>query len=297
MKREHWKSKFGAIMALASSAVGLGSLWLVPVAIKGQGGGNVVFAFIFFTLLIALPAFIAETIFGRDTQRSAIKAFMLRTPPNRRYLRYIGVIPFILAFIITLFYSVVSGYYVLYTVLSLCGVTELKSIAELNNLWIKISETGYIGAGCCIFTLAMSGAVTYFGVREGIEKWSSKLMPMLFVILLVLFGMVCTLPKFCAGAAFVLIPNFATLSFQTLLVALDIAIICASVGLGILISYGSYMNTTDNIPKSSGYTVIISMLVTLFFSAYNTSRITSSRYSCIGRVRSGLYNKHFGKYF
>jgi len=264
--REHWGSRIGFIMAAAGSAIGLGSLWRFPYITGKNGGGIFVLLYLAFTFLIALPVFIGELVIGRRTQKSAVHAFPDLCPqsPNWKLVGWLNVLT---TFLILSYYCVVSGWCVNYIFLSLNQFTAGRSPEEIG----KVFDLLYISADINIFWtlifILINVAVVYAGIRKGIEYWSRILTPALLIILIALFCFSATLDGFGEAFRFIFYPDFSKLTPSGILNALGMAFFTLSVGLGIIVTYGSYMKQSEDIPKTgliiSSMTVMVSLMCAL----------------------------------
>lgn len=259
--RENWGSKLGFLMATAGSAVGLGSLWKFPYATGENGGGLFVLAYLFFTFIIGIPVFIAELLIGRAAQKGPVDALHeLSSKKNWRFLGWTSVMAS--AFILS-FYTVVAGWALNYTLMSLLNFTAGKTTEEISNVFNLMYASGSINLFWNILFLGLTAAIVYRGIRQGIEFWSKILMPALFAILLLLFFYSITLPGFGEALSFVLKPDYKKLTPSALLQALGLSCFTLSVGMGILITYGSYMKKTEDIPKTALIIAFMNLFVSL----------------------------------
>ncbi|MCF7806304.1 MAG: sodium-dependent transporter [Simkaniaceae bacterium] len=264
-QREHWGSRIGFIMAAAGSAIGLGSLWKFPYTAGENGGGAFVLCYLIFTLFIALPLFIAELIIGRKTQKGAVFAYQALTHEGSNW-KMLGWINALACFIILGFYSVVAGWTLSYILMSLTQFTQGKSPDEIRTIFTTLASSPGINIFWLFLFIAMNVGIVFSGIRKGIEKWSKILMPGLLAILIVLFIYALTMDGFPQAFRFIFYPNFTALSASGMLNALGMAFFTASVGLGIILTYGSYMKPDENIPKTSIIVSIMTILVSLIAS-------------------------------
>ena len=265
-QREHWGSKLGFIMATAGSAIGLGSLWRFPYIVGQNGGGAFVLLYLFFTVLIGIPVFISELIIGRSAQKGAILAYTNLSHGSTHW-KLLGWLNMITSFIILSYYSVVSGWTVNYALMSLSNFTANKTPEQIKGVFDTLYVSGDINIFWLFIFILMTIAVVFGGIRKGIEYWSKILTPALLVILIVLFIFSTTLPGFKEAAKFILYPDFSKLTASSILVALGMSLFTLSVGLGIILTYGSYMKHTEDIPKTGliigGVSVAVSLLSAL----------------------------------
>lgn len=262
-QREHWGSRLGFIMATAGSAIGLGSLWRFPYVCGQNGGGAFLLLYIIFTFLIGIPVFIAEMVMGRAAQKGVVSTFseLSRQSPHWRMMGWFNIAT---NFLVLTFYGVVAGWTVNYTFMSLNQFTAGKTPEEIKNVFNIV----YSSAQSNIFWLAifmtMTAGVVIGGIRKGIEYWSKILTPALLVILVGLFFFAITLPGFSQAAEFILYPSFDRLKPNGVLDALGMAFWTLSIGLGIILTYGSYMKPTADIPKNGFIIAFVSVMVSIF---------------------------------
>lgn len=259
---EHWASRLGFIMATAGSAVGLGSLWRFPYIAGENGGGAFVLLYLLFTFGIGLPVFIGELIIGRKTQKSAVLGYseIANGSQNWRILGWLNVLT---CLIILSYYSVVSGWCLSYALMSLNKFTLGKSPDQIKETFSTLFTSPGINIFWFALFLLMNVGIIMSGVRQGIEYWSKKLMPALFIILIGLFCYSVTLPGFMEAFNFVFIPDFSKLTTTVVLNALGMAFFTLSVSLGIIVTYGSYMHREDNIPYNSFLITLMTVFVSL----------------------------------
>lgn len=260
--RESWGSKLGFLMATAGSAVGLGSLWKFPYATGENGGGLFVLAYLVFTFLIGVPIFIAELVIGRSAQKSPVLAFseLIKHQNNWRLLGWSCVLA---TFFILSYYTVVAGWALNYAFMSLLQFSKGKTPEEISQVFDALYSAGGINLFWNFLFLGLTAAIVYRGIRKGIEFWSKILMPALFAILLLLFFYGITLEGFPRAVSFILKPNFSEISASGLLQALGLSCFTLSIGMGIILTYGSYMRKYDDIPKTSFTIALMSIFVSL----------------------------------
>jgi NSS family neurotransmitter:Na+ symporter len=260
--REHWSTRIGFILAAAGSAIGLGSLWRFPYTAGENGGAAFVLLYALFTFFIGLPVFIAELIIGRKTQKGAIFAYQALSSEgsNWKMLGYLNVLS---CFIILAFYSVVSGWCLSYTLMSLTQFTKGKTPEQISQTFSTLASSPGINLFWLVLFLALNVGVVFSGVKKGIEHWSKILMPVLVILLLSLFGYSLTLDGFGKAFEFIMMPDFSKLTPSAILNALGMAFFTLSVGLGIILTYGSYMGPQEDIPKTSIIVALMTFLVSM----------------------------------
>lgn len=259
---EHWASRLGFIMATSGSAVGLGSLWRFPYIAGENGGGAFVLLYVLFTFCIGLPVFIGELIIGRKTQKSAILAYSELTNQSRTW-RSLGWLNLSISLITLSYYSVVSGWCLSYALMSLTQFSAGKSSEEIKQIFFLLRSSPGINVLWSSIFLLINVGVIVGGIQKGIEYWSKILMPCLWFILMSLFFYSLSLPGFPGACHFIFSPDFSQLSSDGILSALGMAFFTLSVSLGVIITYGSYMQQEDNIPVNAFIITILTTLVSL----------------------------------
>lgn len=260
--RENWGSHLGLLMATAGSAVGLGSLWKFPYVTGENGGGLFVLAYLFFTFFIGVPIFVAEMMIGREAERAPVGAYT-ELAQGKKGWRLLGWTSALVSLLILSFYVVVAGWSLDYTLMSLLNFSANKSAEEIRSTFDTLLQAGDINILFTALFLGLTTAIVYKGIRAGIEFWSKILMPVLFIILLSLFIYSMTLSGAKEAFSFLFTPKFDKLKPSSLLEALGLACFTLSVGMGILLTYGSYMKKNEDIPKTAITIATINILVSL----------------------------------
>jgi len=265
-QKEHWGSKLGFIMAIAGSAIGLGSLWKFPYVTGVNGGGVFVLFYLLFTFFLAIPIFIAELIIGRSTGRSPVTAFSELSNKSRNW-KIVGWLGVITSFFVFSYYNVVAGWTLNYTVMSLCNFSQGRSADEIRQVFDVMYTSADVNIFWCFSFMLLTAGIVYCGVRKGIEYWTKLLTPALFILLIVLFIYSMTLDGFGEAVRFIFYPDFSNLRPSGILEALGLAFFTLSVGMGIIVTYGSYMRPEDDVPKTAfivgGITTGISLIAGL----------------------------------
>ena len=243
---DQFSSKIGFVLAAAGSAVGIGNLVGFPVAAAKNGGGAFLLLYIFFVVAICLPLILAELSMGRATGKSPLGAFREISKGHKGWV-IAGALSLITPFMIAVFYSVLTVWLLGYFLLVLFG--------QLDQLATPVYFGGFITSPWIFAYLAAVIAMVIFvlkgGVRDGIEKASRLLMPMLFIMLIGLAVFVLTLPNASAGLKFYFTPQIDRITWNVVNGALSQAFFSLSLGMGILITYGSYLRKQDNLVQSA----------------------------------------------
>lgn len=260
--RENWGSKLGFLLAAAGSAVGLGSLWKFPYSMGANGGGIFILFYLLFTFMIGVPIFIGELMIGRSTQKSPVPAFYQLAAKSQQW-RVVGILSAFVTLLILSYYSVVAGWAMNYTVMSLNHFTAGRSSEEISKLFEVMLSSGDINIFYLGLFICATVGVVWGGIKQGIEYYSKILTPALFIILLGLMCYSITLDGFKAAIQFIFHPDSSKLSSKSILEALGLAFYTVSIGMGIIVTYGSYMERDQDIPKLSLILALSSCLVSV----------------------------------
>ncbi|MEL7587025.1 MAG: sodium-dependent transporter [Prolixibacteraceae bacterium] len=248
-RRVEFSSKFGVIAAAAGSAVGLGNIWKFPYITGIYGGAAFLFVYLAFILAIGLPVMLSEFMIGRKSRRNAFGAFKKLAPGSP--WKFVGILGVGAAFMILAYYGVVAGWSIKYVVTSVAGGFHSQSTAELSAGFTSFIESPVEPVFYQIVFMILTGAIVIVGIKDGIEKNVKIMMPMLVLIILVLGIRSVTLPGAGEGLRFLFHPDFSKLSSEAVLVALGQAFFSLSLGMGTLITYGSYIAKNNNLPQTA----------------------------------------------
>jgi len=258
--RDQWGGYLGFVLAAAGSAIGLGNLWKFPYMAWTNNGGSFVLMYFICIVFIGLPIMLAEILIGRRAQASPVPAFVKLGFPKWQFIGWLGVIA---GLVILAFYSVIAGWSIssLFQCLnwSLNGYTPPEEGAFGNFL-----AMGWLQIGLSLTFSLLTAVIVLGGISKGIEKATKFLMPSLFVILLILVGRSLFLPGFGEAMEFLFVPDFSKFSSQSILVSLGQAFFTLSLGMGAMITYGSYMKKKTSIIRASIAIVILDTMIALF---------------------------------
>lgn len=259
MSRDGFGSKLGVVAAAAGSAVGLGNIYRFPCELGNNGGGAFLLVYLLIVLCLGVPVMLSEFVIGRSTQKNPIGAFKALRPRSAwPIFGYLGVF---CAFIIMAFYSTVAGWTLEYIVKAVGNQFEGKDLKTIESEFDTFHQIGWkniLWQGVFIF---LTGFVVYRGVAEGIEKYTKVLMPLLVVILIVLGVKSLTLPGSSEGFSFLFKPDFSKITGSVLVSALGQAFFSLSMGMGVLITYGSYIKKEDNMTTTALSVVLADTMV------------------------------------
>ena len=262
-KREQWGSKLGFILAASGSAVGLGNIWKYPHMAGQNGGAAFTIVYLVCILVVGLPILLGELVIGRNTQLSPVGAFnKLADKSNWKWVGFLGVAS---AFVILSFYGVVGGWTLRYTVYSLSGGFESLSgnadaSGEVFNSFISNSINPIfwqlLFMSFCIWIIIK-------GVKSGIEEGAKIMMPLIIVILGVLVVRGLTLDGGSEGLIFLFKPKFSDLTPSSIVLALGHAFFTLSLGMGTMLTYGSYLDKKQNLFSSAIWVILLDTAIAM----------------------------------
>ncbi|MFB0919034.1 MAG: sodium-dependent transporter [Clostridiaceae bacterium] len=242
-ERGGWGSKFGFLMAAAGSAIGLGNLWKFPYLAAKFGGGLFVVVYLAIVVLLGFTMMLGELTIGRSTRLEQYSAYRKL---NKKW-GFLGALGVLSAFMILSFYSVVGGWVLKYIFTFLTGGVKGDPGAFFGTFSGSVGEPIFWHALFMIATLL----IVLGGISGGIEKASKIMMPLLFLFLIILVVRVLTLPGAGAGVAYYLKPNFANFSLDVVVKAMGQVFFSLSLGMGTLVTYGSYLNGTEDLQENA----------------------------------------------
>ncbi|MFO8234799.1 MAG: sodium-dependent transporter [Bacteroidales bacterium] len=248
-QRDSFGSKFGVIAAAAGSAVGLGNIWRFPYIAGENGGGAFIIIYLVFIMAIGIPVMLSEFTIGRSAQRNAFGSFKKLAPNTYWYL--IGLMGVVAAFMILAFYSTVAGWTLEYVYLSITNGFSGSSPEELKSLFEGFKASTLQPVIWQLVFMVLTAWIVIAGIKRGIEKYAKMLMPLLLALIIVLGVRSVTLPGAKEGLEFLFKPEFSKLSTNSILEALGQAFFSLSIGMGTLITYGSYINKRENLTNTA----------------------------------------------
>jgi len=251
--RGAWSSKAGFILAGAGSAIGLGAIWRFPYMTGDNGGAIFVIVFLVCCFLIGYPVMIAELTLGRHTEKNPVGMFN-RLSGGRRLWKLVGGLCVLSGFTIFSWYSVIAGWIIGYLYKTVIGTfnTQLSNEA-INQIFGDFVGNAGAVVGLHALIILMTALVVTGGVKGGIEMLSKWLMPVLFILLILLAIRSVTLEGASEGLVFYLYPDFSKVSGIMILKAMGQALFSLSLGMGTMITYGSYLSKKENIPGSAAW--------------------------------------------
>jgi NSS family neurotransmitter:Na+ symporter len=248
--RGTWGSRVGFILAAAGSAVGLGNIWRFPTSVGRGGGAAFVLIYLACVFVIAIPIMLAELAIGRRTQRNPVGAFTVLAPGSAwKYLGFLGVLT---GLAILSYYCVVAGWTLGFFAKTIAGsFTNIASEDVVRQAFLGMIANPFSALGLHALFMILTMWVVVGGVRHGIERASKILMPILLVILLLLVVRSVTLPGAEAGLDFYLRPDFSKVNAGVVMNALGQAFFSLSLGMGAMITYGSYLCRKEDLFSSA----------------------------------------------
>ena len=259
--QELWNTRAGFILAAAGSAVGLGNIWRFPYVTGENGGGAFLVIYLGLAFTIGLTVLLAELAIGRATRRDPAGAFRVLHGGVWTTAGYLGIAA---AFVLLSFYSVVGGWTFAYVVKAVTGSLAGASAETAEASFEALSGDPLQPVLYHAVFMVLTTAIVAAGVGRGIERASKLLMPAFFVILVILIGRALTLPGAMDGLRFYLTPDFSEVTPATVTAALSQAFFSLSIGMGAMITYGSYLASQHSHPRSALWITAIDTGVAVF---------------------------------
>ena len=258
--REHWGSRIGFILAAAGSAVGLGNIWRFPYITGKYGGAAFVLVYLAIIFVLGFSVMLAEMAIGRKAQLNAVGSFQKLRGGAWPIVGWMGVLA---GFMILSFYAVIGGWTIKYFIWSFTGLMGDAAAGKAGEVFGGfVTNTPQVIIYQAIFML-MTIWVVYKGIGEGIEKYCKILMPSLFVILLILIARSVTLEGAGKGLEFYLKSDFSKITGESFAAALGQAFFSLSLGMGCMITYGSYVDKQTTLPSAAIQVCIIDTSVAI----------------------------------
>ncbi|MBP5217894.1 MAG: sodium-dependent transporter [Bacteroidales bacterium] len=231
--REHFGSRSAVIMAMAGSAIGLGNIWRFPYMTGEYGGAAFILIYIACTLVLSLPIFLSEAVIGRRTHSNAIGAMKQLAPGSGwRVLGYLSVVT---PMIIVSYYSIVGGWSIEYF------------LRSFSLDFGEFSPSGWTALAFNTIFLALSCGIVALGVKSGIEKFSKMSIPVLFVLIIIILVYSVNMPGAEAGIDYLVKPDLSKVTGKTFAFAMGQSFYSLSLGMGIIITYSSYVHKEENV--------------------------------------------------
>ena len=271
--RDQWSSNLGFILAATGSAIGLGNLWKFPFITWENQGGAFVLVYLICIAAVGLPIMMAELLIGRKSQKSVVGALKEVVGPAWGLLGIWGVL---CGFVLLSYYTVIAGWSLFYSAKSSSWmISGYPAGTNMGDLFGAQAGNGALQLGISLGFSIATVSVVYFGVQKGIERIAKLFLPILFGILLLL--LVSALGMSGSGEAlrFIFRPNFAELDRTSVLEALGHSFFTLSLGMGAMVTYGSYISKSQSIVKASAVIVLLDTLIALMATVIMFSVIFS----------------------
>ena len=259
MSRDSFGSRFGALVAMAGSAVGLGNLWRFPYLVGENGGAAFIIIYILLSFVICLPIFISEFVIGRRSQKNAFAAF--RDLSGGSAWRWVGLFTIIVPLVVLSYYSVIGGWSVEYLLKSVSfSFTGEASQSVFHSMFTDFVSSTWAPLIAHTAFLLVTTLIVIVGIKDGIEKFSKVMMPLLFFIVVAIAIYSMTLPGASAGLDYLFNPDFSKITGKAIAAALGQAFFSLSLGFGTIMTYASYVSKKENIMFQSAATAVSDLM-------------------------------------
>ena len=259
--RENFGGRAAVIMALAGSAIGLGNIWRFPYMVGENGGAAFILVYILATLVLSLPIFLAEAVIGRRSHANAFGAMKTLAPHSK--WKWTGLFAVITPMIVLSYYSVVGGWALGYFGNSLTGGFLQSNPEALHGVFASFLGSSWKPIVCFTAFLAISCLIVAGGVKSGIEKFSKYCIPVLFLMIVTMAVFSLSLPGAGEGVRYLVKPDFSKLTASAVAAAVGQGFFSLSLGMGIVITYSSYVKPSENLVASGAGTAIADLLFAL----------------------------------
>ncbi|SDL46939.1 neurotransmitter:Na+ symporter, NSS family [Maridesulfovibrio ferrireducens] len=260
--RDAFTSNLGMLAATLGSAVGLGNIWKFPSMTGTNGGASFLFVYLACTVVVGLPVMISEIMLGRTVKANAITTLRKLSPKGQPW-GIVGISGVVAAFLILCFYTEVAGWVFAYIFKGISGSILTTDPTIASAAFADLISDPVQSIGWQWFVIIFVSIIITFGISKGIEKVTIKLMPILFLLLLVICGRSLTLPGAEKGLEFLFAPDFSKISGSVILMAMGLAFFKLSIGMGTMMTYGSYFKNSQNIPLTATRVVLADLLISL----------------------------------
>lgn len=259
--RGSFTSRFGVIAAVCGSVIGLGNIWRFPYVAGENGGAAFILIYIACSCLISIPLMLSEFSLGRSTQCNTKRAFQKLAPGTPwKYVGYMGIF---CAFVLLSFYCVIAGWALEFIKESIGNEFAGKTAAEIQTNFNTFIDSGWrpiLWMGIFMFATAF---IVWSGIEKGIERFTKIFMPLFILLLATLAVNSLMLPGAREGVTFLLRPDFSKITAGTLLQAMGQSFFSMSLGLGCMLTYGSYIRKDENLPRIGGFVAISDVTVAI----------------------------------
>ena len=264
-KRGLWSSRLAYVIAVSGSAVGLGNIWKFPYIAGENGGGAFVLFYLLCVVAIGIPIMIAETLIGRHTHLNPADAVgRLAERSGKTYAwQGLGLLTILSGFLILSFYSMIAGWALDYIYLASSGHFTQVTAEGTQQVFADLTSNPVLLIVCHTLVMLVTATVIALGVKKGIERFTGVLLPLMILLLLVLVFYAMSSGFIGRGLSFLFEPDFGKLTSKTALIALGHACFTLSLALGIVMTYGSYLDGKIRLIRTSVLVAVIDTVVAL----------------------------------
>ena len=248
-----WSSRWAFVLAATGSAVGLGNIWKFPYITGENGGGAFVLVYLISIGLIGIPIMMAEVMLGRRGRLSPINTMrkLAKAGGHSRHWQWLGWAGVLTGFLILSYYSVIAGWALSYTTRAALGEFTGADAGVIKNMFTDFISSPLALLGWHTLFMVMTMFIVSRGVRGGLEKAVKLLMPALFILLVLLVGYAVNTGAFARGVEFLFYPDFGSIGWNGILIAMGHAFFTLSLGMGSIMVYGSYLPKNISIAKTT----------------------------------------------
>jgi len=262
INRDGFATKLGVLTATLGSAVGLGNIWKFPYMAGENGGAAFLFIYLAATVVVGLPVMISEIMMGRHSRSNAITTWK-KVAPNNSLWMLVGVCGVLAAFAIMSFYADVVGWVFSYIFQALSGSLNSTDPAVAKAAFNATVSSPITAIAWQWGVLALVSVIILGGVSKGIEKTTKTLMPILLTMLVIVCIRSLTLPKAMDGLMFLFSPDFSKVTSEVVLMAMGLAFFKLSIGMGTMMTYGSYFRSDANMPLTATRVMLADLTISL----------------------------------
>ena len=299
--RENWGSKIGFILAAAGSAIGLGNIWKFPYIAGEHGGAAFIFIYLICIAIIGLPVLVAEVLIGRTGKKNPVGSF--KKLSDSKIWTSVGFMGVIAGFLILSYYIVIAGWSLGYIFEAVRGsFYDFNETYTSSEHFTSLTQNTTWSIGFMVLFLGLTMSFVYFGIQKGIERGSKIMMPVLLILLIISAIKGISLPGSEKGISFLLEPNWDLVNGEAILVALGHAFFTLSLGMGAMMTYGSYLDKENNIFTSSFQIVFLDTFIALiagvaiFTAVFATQQDPSAGPGLIFHTLPVVFTKMSGGY-
>ncbi len=260
-ERERFSTGLAVFFATLSSTVGLGNIWKFPYLTGKYGGGAFLIIYFLCVIFVALPVMISEMFIGRRTRKNAIGAIKALT--KKPFWKVIGYMGIVSAFFILFFYSAVAGWVYSYIFKAISGLFKNATMDSVESIFGQTVTGPLPPILWQIAAIAVVSTILLFGVKKGIEGITKLLMPLLLILIIICDIRALLLPGAMEGIRFLFNVNFSSVTKEVVLMALGLSFFKLSLGMGTIITYGSYFTSDNNMFATSGKVALADTIVSL----------------------------------